>query len=261
MRPAGVVLLLAVITSSASGQASLNGFVREDSTLRVLSDAEVAVGSRSTRTDGQGRFSLRDLAVGAARLQVRRVGYEAVETTLNLAQGAQEHVIYLKRTPTELDTVTVPARRPRGIGREAFAERRALGFGRFIDSTVLRASEARKLPDLIRQEGLRIVSPVRCRPPARPPYCDDNQSKRVAVTNSVSFQCPLAVVLDGVVVYRSRGGAMDNIEWETTFDLTSVQISVLESIEVYRGASEVPMAFGGLGTNCGVLVLWMRRRE
>lgn len=33
----------------------------------------------------------------------------------------------------------------------------------------------------------------------------------------------------------------------------------LDAIEVYRGASETPIEFGGRGAGCGTVLLWTRR--
>jgi hypothetical protein len=267
-RLAGAFALLVTTAPTAWSQAVLNGYVREDSTLRGIRDVEVSLGQRSTRTDADGRFAFRDVPVGAQQLQVRRVGYDVVEAALNLVAGAQEQVVYLKRTPTQLDTVVVPAPRPRGMSREGFEERRKLGFGKFIDSVEFRASEHRKVQDMLRTNGIRIATPLACNAKMRPPYCDQNLTKRVAVSASMSHECPMTLVIDGVTVYRPRGagavGALaadrGNVEWELTYDISTLMASSFEAAEIYRRAAEIPIEYGGSSSACGVLVLWTRRK-
>jgi hypothetical protein len=264
-----LVLLLAFV-SAARAQATLTGFVRADSTLQPLRDVEVLVesASRSTRTDGAGKFTLRDLPTGSVVVQARRVGYDPLAATIDLVAGTQQQVFYLKRSVAQLDTVAVASLRPRGMGRESFEERRRFGLGKFIDSTELRANEHRKFQDLLRQAGVRLVTPTPCRGRFRPPYCDSNQSKRVAVSASMAYECPMQVLLDGVTVYRPRGMSagvaatpdFQSVEWETTFDLSGLMTSALEAVEVYRRAAEIPMEFGGSSAACGVLVIWTRRQ-
>ena len=71
-------------------------------------------------------------------------------------------------------------------------------------------------------------------------------------------------VLDGVTVYKNRSqGALQvdsrSVEWQITFDLGSIMVSSLESVEIYRRTAEVPIEFGGGNAACGVLVVWTRR--
>jgi len=89
--------------------------------------------------------------------------------------------------------------------------------------------------------------------------------------------CEPRVFLDGLVVIRGgsrptarQPGGDPASELEDLFedprfgamaldDLISP--NVIEAIEVYRSASQVPAEFGGSGvfTRCGVVVIWTRR--
>ncbi|HJR36556.1 MAG TPA: hypothetical protein VJ817_16485, partial [Gemmatimonadales bacterium] len=54
--------------------------------------------------------------------------------------------------------VTVSPDRPRGLGLEAFEERRRLGFGRFIDSATLRRNEQVPLVQMLgRLQGIEFA--------------------------------------------------------------------------------------------------------
>ena len=272
MRFEGSIALMFAAASQIAAQSSLTGIVREDLTLQPLGGVEIAVvgTDQSARTGSDGRFALRSLPSGQHIVSVRSVGFVPLDVALDLSVGAQERVFYLKRLVPQLDTVSVAGARPRGIGREAFEERRKLGLGKFIDSATLRRQDGRSVADLLRDVGgVRIVRPPRCdsrrRPTGRPdplvpPWCDDSQGKRVAVSASATVGCPMLVVLDGVTLYRPPAPGSRLIEWERTHDLNLTPIADLESVEVYRRTSETPAEFGGGGASCGVLVLWTRRR-
>jgi hypothetical protein len=67
--------------------------------------------------------------------------------------------------------------------------------------------------------------------------------------------CWVTVMYDGVTMYRP-GSRTPPPDFSRDFNVAS-----LESVEYYRSSSEVPMEFGGRGTDCGVLVLWTRRSD
>jgi hypothetical protein len=48
-------------------------------------------------------------------------------------------------------------------------------------------------------------------------------------------------------------------EHERTYDLSTLSISSLAAVEIYRSSVEVPTEYGGVGSTCGVLLLWLRR--
>jgi hypothetical protein len=281
------VLLAVMLSSSAVAQATLTGFVRDDGSLKPMKDVQVSIEaiSKRVRTDDKGKFTLRGIPAGTYVVQVHRLGFDPLAVTLELTSGTKEQVFYLKEAVAQLDTVTATAARPRGLGREAFEERRKFGFGKFLDSVELRKWEHRKAVDLFSELGVRAVVPPACtigsenvgRPPLapgmgyvarQPPYCDNSRTKKVAVGGTSTYECPMLVVINGVIVYRPTAGsgsvgtsvmASNDIEWERTFDVNALMVSSLESVEIYRRHGEIPLEFVGNSGSCGVLVLWQRR--
>ena len=68
------------------------------------------------------------------------------------------------------------------------------------------------------------------------------------MSNAVLLRgCEPAVFIDGV---RIRGGAATIDELVSPLDIAG--------IEIYRGPADVPVEFGGPGTNCGAIVIWTR---
>ncbi|MGQ0702662.1 MAG: hypothetical protein ACT4PM_05965, partial [Gemmatimonadales bacterium] len=147
--------------------------------------------------------------------------------------------------------------------REGFEERRRMGFGKFIDSTVLRANEHRRVVDLLRGiSGIRFVlrSPS-CAPGGRtcaPPELWALSGR----TARVGGECPATIMMDGNTIYESndhrdpRTGVLlkPPPHWNREF-----YVSEFEAIEVYRSAAELPIEFSGPSGQCGVIMLWTRR--
>jgi hypothetical protein len=124
--------------------------------------------------------------------------------------------------------VVIEAKPTHGM-REEFEERRRMGFGSFIDSTVLRNSEQLRLPDVLRRvNGISLV-----------------QRRNTAYAVSIRRPgCYVQVILDGNV---SR-----------VLNLLDFDIAALEAVEVYRSAAETPSDFNSSGAACGTIVLWSR---
>ena len=271
-------LVIPLLVSRAGAQGSLTGYVRDEATLRGLQGAEVSVAGtdHKTRSDKDGKYMLRDILPGTQRISVRAVGFAPVDTALVFATDkATENVFFLGKPATTLDTVKTSSQvRVHGAGFASFAERKARGFGDFLDSTFLRANEGRRLPDLLTGlRGLHVMQPSTCKL-ARPVLCD----WRVAGTKrGAQTVCAMQVVLDGAVVQRSVlfedryappfspeavvKAYADKMEdfWRQTFDLNTISVASLIGVEVYRSGAEAPDVYGGLGTNCGVVVLWTHR--
>jgi len=225
----------------------MTGVVR-DSTGRALNGAEVLLegSTRQTRTDSGGRYTL--TASGGNYVALfRSLGYQPLRQPARLAAS---DTLRLDATlafgpPQELAAVDVKGRRRRGVGIDGFEERRALGFGKFIDSTVLRRSEGRRLSELLRQSGVRMVST-----PGGRAYFAANPTKN---NPDGTPSCYMSVFLDGVAYYRT-GSNMRPPDMSREFMIMS-----LEAIEVYRSSAQIPMEFAGRGSDCGVIVLWTRR--
>lgn len=249
------VLCLCVPTGGFA-QTVLTGTVREDSSGRPIGRVEILVTGSTHRafTNEAGRYWLEGLPSGRRIVLFRSLGYRPVKEWVLL--GNTDTVwanVAMVPQPVQLDPLVVTAvtDQPRGIGREAFEERRRLGFGKFIDSTELRRSEHLRVADLlVRLQGVGVWTP-------QPPYA----SMRVAVSarRSGLWPCPMQIVLDGVILYRSTTPTVGP-DLERVVDMRNFfDIAGLEAIEIYRGASEVPVEYGGAGAGCGAILFWTRR--
>lgn len=244
-----VMSLALCYNSSLASQTVLAGFVREDSTDRPIQGVEIVIegtGRRAT-TDALGKFVFPGLSAGVRIALFRSVGWRPVRLSVNLAEGdtvwteATMVRALVELAPLE---VTGGARRAHGL-REGVVDRRKLGFGRFLDSSLIRASEHLRLSDLLRRvDGISLV-------------------RRGSSMFAMSIRrpgCFMQVILDGRVLYRPFAPTSQDTVGNPPPDLTrDFDIPALESVEVYRSAAETPSEFGGSGAACGTVVLWTRR--
>jgi hypothetical protein len=261
----GVACGLFLFGSPLAGQA-LSGSVRQDSGGRALSGVEVLLeGSpRQTTTDAAGRYVLGPLPSGNHVVLFRSVGFRPVRIRVRLAEGdtTRADAVMVRDGAQQLDPVEVKAlpSGPRGIGREAFEERRRMGFGKFIDSTELRRNEERRVSDFLRGiPGVNMVRFRECDPPGSR-RCGPVEERAGSGRGETSIYkqvgkdyCWMSVVVDGHILYRS-GSHSPPPDFSRDF-----RVAEIESIEVYRSAGEVPAEYGGTSAACGVILLWTRR--
>jgi hypothetical protein len=248
-RGASIVCGLLLLTAqSVAAQSSVTGIVR-DSAGRPLASAEVVIEALIQACDCRSEWTIRPhrCASRTAPYPRAHARLRAVANMVRVTAGesAQSDFV-LERVPQQLDTVLVKDRaRVAGIGLAAFEERRSMGFGKFLDSTYLRANEQRGLGDILREiPGTVILTPPRqiCR---RGLGCYNPPStKRVAGSSRVAFikPCFMEVFLDGALVNRGSI-AGEQADWEGAFDLNMVTTTGFAAVEVYRSSAEVPMIF------------------
>ncbi len=257
-----VVLLLHSPVLLAAQQGILAGVVH-DSGGAPLPGVEVLVqgSGRQTTTDKAGQFVLTGLPFGPMTVLIRSVGFRPIERGVILLKGdtARLDLTLTAESAQTLPAITTKARRdpPRGMGiRESFEERRKLGFGKFIDSTVLRRNEHRRMVDLLRGiPGITFVwAPIPDCPPGDLKRCPRELYARGTRTGRISGGCFATIIEDGMMIYRSDGGLGYPPDWSREF-----YINDYEAVEVYRSAAEMPIEFNGSSSQCGVIVLWTRR--
>jgi hypothetical protein len=257
-------LLLLPFAHSLTAQAVMMGTAIEDSTRRPLAGVEVILEGtkKQTTTDGSGRFLLNDLPTGNKVVLFRSVGYrpQRVRVMLNKTDTTRvEAVLISDRVRLEPIVVTGTPDRPRGIGREAFEERRKLGFGKFMDSTELRHRGYARMSDVLTSMGVYMIqNQDKVSDGARGPLEMRAASTRRRGGDLAGGPCWMGVILDGVTLYKAVStGHVSNFpppDFRKDF-----AVDYIEAIEVYRSASEVPMEFGGNSASCGVIVLWTTR--
>ena len=150
---------------AAHAQAVMSGVVREDSSGRALAGVEVLIEGTKHKaaTDNAGRYVLGDLPTGPRVALFRFVGYRPLRVRLSLTKGdtVLANAVLVPEGIQRLDPVVVSGApdQPRGLGFEAFEERRRLGFGKFLDSTTLRRYDGRAIASVLGSSfGIRMLN-------------------------------------------------------------------------------------------------------
>ena len=255
---AGTAWLLGMaLAAPVAAQGTLAGTVKEDGTDRPIPGVEILLeGTRKiTTSDDAGRFHLGDLPTGNRVVLFRLIGYRPSRVRVMRSKTDTtriEAILISERVRLDSIVVTGTPDRPRGIGREAFEERRRLGFGKFVDSVEMRRARNVRLSDVLSRLGVFMIE-VR----------EDAGLKLHAASSrrgghSQDVPCYMGVVYDGLVLYKAVStGTIPPYpppDFRKEFDIANI-----ESLELYRGAGEVPLEFGGSSASCGVIVLWSRR--
>ncbi|MFL5580275.1 MAG: TonB-dependent receptor plug domain-containing protein [Gemmatimonadaceae bacterium] len=182
--------------------------------------------------NARGELSAGRWALGVYQLVVRRVGYRAREFALDLREPDSVRVrVQLEPLPQQLATVATAATR----SRLADFERRRSGPGVFYDRAEIERRRPALLTDLLRTTpGLT--------------YSRDASGQMRLLGRDVSLKggCPMEFVLDNVPIG-------DNSSADRMIDLVNVA-----AVEVYRGPTDVPAAYRGHHSRCGLVLVWTR---
>ncbi len=235
-----VALMLAVVGSSsawAQSTTTLRGTVR-DGYGSPIAAAEVMIDAANlrTRTADDGSYQLRRVPIGEVTVTARRLGFLAKNQTLVLSASDDNTANWsLRAATTQMRPVAVTARRDVSDSRlEGFRSRlEAKRSGYFITRDRIEQSQTRSLTDALRGvPGVRVGGETR-------------------TGTHVYFRgqrCSPVVFIDGFAATA------------TQFDFGSLDLNMVEGIEVYMSNTSMPadfMASRGLD-NCGAVAIWSR---
>jgi hypothetical protein len=287
--PLDTALSLRAVTDGASGQSaglrvsSVAGFARAEVTLRaevastatfagVVTDssnraiggAEVSVPelARTTLTNEEGDFVLRDVPPGEQRVVIRRLGYGPVATKLTFQAGVTLRRRVMLARATVLDSVTVTEKSYDPVLGD-FDDNRRLGLGHFITREELAKLEGVSTGSVLRTiPGISVIG--------RDPYAFVSSARAQTMMTSISQKghtplgagdpskgapsglCYSAVYLDNMRMYAGRPTANQS---EPLFDINSIPVAEIEAIEYYASVSQLPAKYLTPGAVCGVLVI------
>lgn len=240
-----VAFLALVGAAPLPAQATLTGRVA-DTTGKAVAGAEVVANAaqRRTVTRSDGSFRLDSLPAGQNAILFRAIGYRPEQLLYRFARNDSVRVdVVLEPGVTELPGITVESKEaarptPKMAG---FLERRAAGFGSFIDETILREREHSPLSMVLRGHvvGLNFV------------HLPNNQGYGIAMSrNKRAGPCFAQIFLDGIRI--AKGNEVYNIDQHG--------VQSLMAVEVYKGGATTPAQYGGINSDCGTVLLWTRDR-
>ncbi len=249
------LILLGGAAPTLAAQAVMVGIVRDDSTGAPIPGVEVLLNGTPhlTTTNSQGRYVLSGVPAGTYQAFFRLLGHLPVRVDVRLTAGDTTRAnTTMIRSDVVLAPIVVtgaPSTRGVGLGREAFDERKRLGFGRFLDSTELRRLEGTlNLDDVLRRyTGIEVAAANKFMRVALHPTRRDAAGR---------LNCLMQLYYNGAPV--GRGGVIGTSDVKAE-DLRAYAVSGIERVEVYRSAAEVPVEYGGASAGCGVILLWSRQ--
>lgn len=263
MRRTLFAALMFVLGGPTVGHAqAINGTLLDRATIVPIEGVEVTLrrpgGAElvKARTDSAGKFAIVAPRAGEYSLRLRRIGFEAVSTSLfSLDSGVTiTPTLRLLPVPHQLKALRIVAEgMPPFDWTRGFEVRRRAGFGRFLTRQDIEARSVGIATDVLRGmpgleikplsiedgsaattyvvtggRGERRLDPVPCAPGS------------TRMCNKIEL-CRSNVYVDGMIV--------DDIDGV-------IRPQQMESVEVYGGVHGVPAGFRT--NNCGTVIIWTR---
>lgn len=239
---------LEVTGREAADATSLVGYVYAADNERPLADARVLLidEGREATTKKGGFFRLQPVEPGRHRVVVSHLSHGTDTVEVRIEPGASTVLrLALSADPVELPELTATVERTVRQGQvRDFYERMDSGNGRFVTR------------DQVERNG--VVNALRMLPSVRivPGACGDCYTVQVTRgTGSLNNSCEdPAIYLDGMRLAQNQTqGAADSFEL-----IQELPRGMIEGIEVHTPGT-VPVRYGGIGSACGVILVWTRR--
>ncbi len=197
-------------------------------------------------TDSAGAIAIRNVAAGAHRVHVRRIGYAPTTVWGLVSNGRTSHVLVrLEQTATELATVRVAGKAVQLPARYAgIAERAEKNFGTLITADDIAQENPLRTEDLLDQiPGVhtndRSVTFARCQ---------ESGTLRGSGTGGGHIQ----VYIDGV-----RATALPSRDLNPVIEaLRLVNPRSIALMEVYSGVARMPAEY--IDDACAVIAIWTK---
>ena len=259
--------ILTMAAGEVAGQAVVTGQVIDTAGVGLVG-VEVVVGTGGLKvvTSRDGRFHLAGVPVGPQVLLFRLIGYQPQQWDHVFAAADSIGVeIVMGRGVQWLPTITTVSRQPQASPKMAgYYQRKELGFGTFIEDSLLRSREHSLLSDVLRRvPGLTMgylgdgggygVMMSRAMTTRTRPI---GASARTPEEREAGTRCYAQVYLDGIRVYAPGQLTGD----KRGFSIDQFRVSDVQAIEIYKGAASTPAQFNATGSACGTIVLWTRER-
>jgi hypothetical protein len=224
-------LLVGPADSSASHVGIVTGLVTNVNGV-PFAQARVSIpGMREVRSDFDGRFILRGVALGTQQIDVRSVGVAPISTTVDVLPGDTTTIDLQFGRPIVLDGVRVTATPGVRVMAQEFDIRRRNGAGYVLDSTTIA-----RYPEFI-----NVFNDV---PGIRMSRLRGTVS--LSTMSDKGTACAPTILLDGI---EASGNS-----------LTDLQAHEIAGVEVYAHPLTVPAQLlpPGRPPECGMVVVWTK---
>jgi len=253
-------LRTATARGAASASTGISGVLR-DAAGRPLAGAAVRLDAlAAVQTDAQGRFRFRSVTAGEHRVGVThasigsrevavRLPGNAAELELRAGAGAGAALSASVQRVVQLAGIGARAQARRaGLDAQGFYDRQKMGIGVFLTDERLQRVTGGKISNVLRSVPGVSVSTVGGL--QRKSFA---MGRRGTTGISIANACWMDVYLDGALVAGVDLGETGSMS------LDDLPLAQAEAVEVYRGASEIPPAYRGSTSACGVILIWTRR--
>ncbi|MFL5618428.1 MAG: collagen binding domain-containing protein [Gemmatimonadaceae bacterium] len=219
-----------ITVKAASGTARLAGVIRGAGDAPLASAEVRVVGTNAIgRSDASGHYSLGDLPAGTQLLEVRRLGYGAVDASFELRSDVTVTGDVRLQRIVNLDSIRVVAVRSRY--REFEEHRTHSMFGYFLDPEAMEWERGPSMSDVIRKiPGFTIVG--------NGLYAEVISSRAPTLR-----PCKVNIVVNGV-----PGQAINDVNPQR-----------VGALEAYREGEQAPAEHFNHGGGCGLIVIWTKR--
>lgn len=204
----------------------------------------------SSTSDGRGLFTVAARETGDYFIYLTRLGYRSLyDGPFELEEGeVLELVAIMHPFPIAVEglDVDVPIGAVPRLEAVGFYERKARGFGHFIEREEIEKHENGFLTDILRR--LPRVEVSQWAP--RGTSLHDLRSPRLVFRTGGGY-CVPSLFMDGVM--RSAGGGFNRALYPDEHARTPD----VEAMEVYTSRAQSPAQYQPIG-GCGVLLIWTR---
>ncbi len=237
----------ALARRDSAGRASIFGTIDgivSDTNLVPLHAAFVSILGTTVRigTGPNGRFRITKIPAGQYLVVVKRVGYRPTSGVIDVLPSDTVRVSYtLAEAPVTTLNPVVVTEQSGSMRMQEFEKRRALGVGQFLTQAQIEKANTVFSTELMRKFMSVNVSPTNSGPITEYYALSNREGGNPSVG-----ACPMQVFLDQVPL-------------PTPFNLDLLPSPKdLAGIEVYAGASTIPMQFAGPNRGCGVILVWTK---
>jgi carboxypeptidase family protein/TonB-dependent receptor-like protein len=237
-----VISAAGMAQTPAAATGSIAGIVRDSTGLRLNQVAIGVVGTSEQRaaSNDSGVYHIAAIGVGATKLFARRVGYAPETLSVAVVAGQLTNVDFvLTASVHTLPEATVIADPTRGkMG--PFNRRKSRGVGAFFTRAEIEKRQPASISELLRYlPGVGVTQKMAGEP--QPVHMERS------VRSSMQATCVVQLYVDG---HPYPNGNVDDFS-----------PGLIEGVEVYRSASEIPADFRTRDATCGLIALWTRDPE
>jgi hypothetical protein len=272
--PRWLALAAAAIPVVAEGQTRVRVSVSDHATGRPIGGAQVAL--RLARvgglSDSEGAILLEVPRPGGDTVVVRFAGYADAVLPVELRPDETTELgVRLRQGAITLPTVTVAETRiPRepGLG---FARRQKMGLGHFVIRTDIERFAPTNSSDILRRvpgvrvgsnrAGDHVITMARSATRCRVQYYVDNMPMPTDELLDAAIEQRIIADLaqnGSSAASRAKARSKKLNRDLPAFTIDHIPPEMIEAIEVYRGAAEIPIEYRTAGSVCGVVLIWTK---